>query len=105
MKSKRTIATDISREVRKIVCERDKRSETTCCVFCGSAYNLQLAHFVARSSGGLGVEQNLGCACYVCHSKLDQSLHRKEMLEQFERYLKRHYKDWNKDDLIYRKGE
>ena len=100
MKSKRTIATDISRKVRFDVYRRDDR-----CIFCGSGYNVTVAHFISRANGGLGIEQNLACACLVCHSKLDQSLHRKPMLEQFERYLKRHYKDWNKDDLIYRKGE
>ena len=103
MKSKRTIATSIPLSVKKNVWERDNH----CCIFCGRPLPLTMAnmHFISRASGGLGIEENIGTGCGVCHSKMDQSLHRKPMLEQFERYLRRHYKDWNKDDLIYRKGE
>lgn len=105
MPSKRTKATDISKDVRKEVIKRDTPRDVPQCIFCGSVYNLQIAHYIPRSAGGLGIKENLACACFVCHSKLDQSTYRKPMLVQFERYLRRCYPDWNQDKLKYKKGE
>lgn len=105
MPSKRTKATDISKDVRIAVINRDTPTTLPQCIFCGSVYNLQIAHFIPRSAGGLGIKENLACACLVCHSKLDQSTYRKPMLVQFERYLRRCYPDWNQDKLKYKKGE
>lgn len=106
MKSKRTKATGISKEVRGTVIRRDTPGSTLPrCIFCGSVYGITIAHYVSRASGGLGIEQNLACVCMECHRKLDQSTQRKEMLEIFKRHLQRHYEDWNENDLKYRKGE
>ena len=106
MKSKRSKATDISKDLRKVVMERDSHfSPYPTCIFCGNPYGLQIAHYIPRSAGGLGIKENLAFACYVCHSKLDQSNHRKPMLVQFERYLRRCYPDWNPSKLKYKKGE
>lgn len=98
--NKRTKSTSISNSVRWKVYERDNR-----CIFCGTTYNITVAHFVSRASSGLGIEQNLACVCLECHRKLDQSIERKTMLERFEKYLRSQYKDWNVNDLKYRKGE
>ena len=105
MKSKRSKATDITNTVRKEVVKRDTPRDVPQCIFCGSVYNLQIAHYIPRSAGGLGIKENLACACYVCHSKLDQSTNRESMLVQFERYLRRCYPDWNPSKLKYKKGE
>ena len=105
MKSKRSKATDISSTVRKEVIKRDSPRDVPQCIFCGSLYSITIAHYVSRASGGLGIEQNLACVCFVCHSKLDQSVYRKSMLVQFERYLKRLYQDWDVNKLKYVKGE
>ena len=105
MKSKRTKATSISKEVRINVMNRDTPHTLPRCIFCGSAYGITLAHYVSRANGGKGIEQNLACVCMECHRKLDQSTQRKDMLEIFKRHLIRHYEDWNEDDLKYRKGE
>lgn len=103
--SKRTKATSISKEVKGKVIRRDTPGSTLPrCIFCGSVYGITLAHYVSRANGGLGIEQNLACVCMECHRKLDQSTERKAMLEVFEIYLKRHYKNWNVNDLKYRKG-
>ena len=86
MKSKRTIATSITKEVYQTVLERDKQ-----CIFCGSTNNLQCMHFIPRSKGGLGIKENLAMGCWTCHMKLDQSIHRKEMLKVFENVLNKYY--------------
>lgn len=96
--SKRTKATDISIKVRQRVQERD-----LWCIFCGNSYGLQVAHYIPRSSGGLGIEENLALACFRCHHLLDQSIKRKEMLARFESYLRHHYPNWEEVELIYRK--
>lgn len=101
MPSKRTKATSISQSVKFDVCERDKYK----CIYCGTTYGLTIAHYISRANGGLGIPQNLACVCMECHRQLDQSTHRKVMLEQFEKYLISKYSDWNVNDLKYRKGK
>lgn len=99
MKSKRTLATSISNQVRQRVRERDKW-----CIFCGKQGS-DIMHFVPRSSGGLGIEQNLALGCRECHMKLDQSIERRERLIIFEKHLESHYGKIDRRDLIYRKYE
>lgn len=99
MKSKRTKATDITYSVRKRVKERDKNR----CIYCFSSFSIQIAHFIPRSLGGLGIAQNLACICLNCHLSLDQSTQRKDMLIHFEKHLKKHYPNWNREELIYKK--
>lgn len=62
-------------------------------------------HFVPRSSGGLGIKENLALGCRSCHMMLDQSTKRREMMMYFERYLKSHYGEFERKDLIYKKYE
>ena len=50
-------------------------------------------HFVPRSAGGLGVEQNGAIGCKYHH----------EMLDFFEKYLRGKYPGWNREALIYKK--
>ena len=99
MKSKRSKATDISQKVRTIVTERDKW-----CIFCGRTGN-QLCHLRPRSSGGLGIPENLVLGCFTCHMKLDQSTQRKEMLEFALNHLSKHYPDFNDEDRYYRRSK
>jgi 5-methylcytosine-specific restriction endonuclease McrA len=98
--NKRTQATNISAKVRRAVMERD-----SCCIFCGSYQMLSLAHYVPRSKGGLGIEQNLAVVCIPCHSRLDQSINRKATLEIFRIYLEILYGQFDDSDLQYKKGE
>ena len=99
MKSKRTLKTEISKNVRQKVKLRDQW-----CIFCGRS-GTDTMHYVPRSSGGLGIEQNLALGCRTCHMMLDQSIHRKEMLEHFEKHLQKHYGEFDRKDLIYKKYE
>ena len=96
---KRTKALDIPKNVKENVWERDRH----CCVWCGSPYAAPNAHFVARSQGGLGIEQNILTLCSDCHRRYDQSKHRKIMREFFREYLHERYPEWNEQDLIYRR--
>ena len=99
-KKTRTKAVDISAKVKKIVLERDKGI----CVICKSRVGKPNMHYIARSQGGLGIEQNVGCGCIECHNSYDNGKKVIEYKEVFKEYLKGKYKNWNEKDLIYRKG-
>lgn len=111
-KSKRAKACDIHANVRREIYKRDGG-----CIFCQMNYRmppedefittmgqLQIMHFVPRSQGGLGIPQNLACGCAWHHMLLDNGKDtRADMLGRFEAYLKRCYKDWSREKLIYNK--
>lgn len=92
-------ACDISPAVRKSVEERDGHR----CFICGNR-NIQIAHYVPRSQLGLGIEQNLACMCLTCHAEYDNGKLHAEYKEAFKAYLMAHYEQWDKKNLIYRKG-
>ena len=96
--SKRTKALQVSYKTREIVINRDKW-----CILCGNPRATDMAHFVSRSKGGLGIEQNIVLLCRNCHHRLDHTTERKELLILVENYLKTKYGNWNREELIYRK--
>ena len=98
MKSKRAKACDISPKTKQIVWDRDGQR----CIFCGSPYAMPNAHVVSRGKLGLGIEQNVVTACLNCHRKMDQTIHRKEMLEKANKYLDAIYGERNTEDLVYK---
>lgn len=98
--SSRTKATDISAKVRKQVNERDNG----CCVLCGTPHNLQVAHYISRSNGGLGIVENLVLLCIKCHKDYDQSTSRERIRNYLHVYLSRYY-DMENTNLIYRKHQ
>ena len=95
---KRTRACAISKKTKLRVYERDKGR----CIFCG-APGLPEAHYIPRSHGGLGIEQNIVTACRPCHDKMDNSTDRQQMLQMAADHLKRFYPDWNEQSLVYDK--
>ena len=100
MKSKRSKACDISSKVRAEVRERDSDS----CIFCGRwLASPQLAHYISRGRGGLGIARNLTCVCPKCHMELDQGSHTKEYEEIQKKYLQSCYSDWQEEELFYKK--
>lgn len=109
MKSNRAKATDISSKVKKIVWERDEGR----CVVCGGCYNtMPNAHFISRNNGGLGIEENVVTLCTEltenkCHRKYDFGTReeREEIGQIIEDYLRSCYKNWDKEKLVYKKGE
>ena len=107
MKTKRSKATDISSKVKQRVWERDNG----CCVICGNNYNVMPnAHYISRSKGGLGIEQNIFTACTRltendCHYKFDNGT--KEEKARLKKIVKTYfiniYPNWNEKDLYYKK--
>ena len=114
--SKRAKAVQISRETAEKVAERDGYS----CLFCKMGYHIagqnlsdlafctyDMAHFIPRAHGGLGVEENIVMLCRYHHHELDHGKNglKEEMLGIMEEYLKGKYPDWDKERLVYRKYE
>ena len=96
-KHRQTKATDISPAVKKAVWERD----CECCIICGSIYAAPEAHYIPRSSGGLGVEQNVVTLCRACHGLFHQEV---EWINLAVRdYLRSKYPDWDEKKLYYKK--
>lgn len=101
--SNRAKACAISQKVKKVVSERDEIDGWTCCILCGSNKALPEAHFVPRSKGGLGIEQNIMSLCRPCHFAFDfgDPEERQLLRDRAMEYLKKCYPDWNEEDLIY----
>ena len=100
MKSNRSKACDISPEVKAIVAERDES-----CVTCGSKYAFPNAHYISRSKGGLGIEQNVVMLCPKCHMQYDQGnrIKREILRGMIGRHLHRYYPDFPDDERRYKK--
>ncbi len=97
--SKRSKACAISPKVKQAVYERDKGR----CIICGRN-GIPNAHYIRRSQGGLGIEQNVVTLCQTCHHRFDNGDKRKEIGAVIADYLKRQYPGWDKEDVIFRKG-
>jgi 5-methylcytosine-specific restriction endonuclease McrA len=105
MKRKQTKATDIPKRVKLAVLARDEGR----CVWCGrrSAYTLPEAHYISRTRGGLGIEQNILTLCrFPCHDVFDHGdiNDRLRMRARFREYLSSKYPDWDEAKLIYHKN-
>ena len=98
---KQTKFTSIPKKVKETVIVRDRHR----CVICGRYVpeSCASAHYIARSHGGLGIEQNIVTLCHECHMAYDQSTHRAEIKERLKEHFEEHYPDWDETKLIYRK--
>ena len=110
--SKRSKACEFSKVARAAIKRRDGG-----CIFCQMGYHMPpednfeksifgIMHYIPRSAGGLGIEQNGAIGCQYHHSMLDNGKEglRPEMLGLFSEYLKQHYPGWNEDALHYVKN-
>ena len=99
--SKMAKACDISQKTKEIVWERDGHM----CIFCGNPVPVSCAnsHYIPRSQGGLGIEQNIVTACSKCHHEQDNGLNTEYYDLKAQRYLQAHYGDLSKVNLIYTK--
>lgn len=97
-KARRTKALEIPPEVKKAVFERDGGA----CIWCAKRGEPN-AHYLPRSRGGLGIEENILTLCWGCHMEYDQTTNRGRMGEFFKGYLKSKYPDWDETKLTYRK--
>lgn len=109
MKSIRTRALEIPPKVKKAVSKRDSEEGHPCCLWCGKPAPtddktaFSCAHYIPRSQGGLGIEENILTLCWDCHNKYDHTSERAEMKGIFKSYLKSIYPDWDEKKLVYRK--
>ena len=98
--SDRAKATQITKSVKQIVFDRDKGL----CVVCGRP-GLPEAHYIPRSKGGLGIEQNIVCLCRECHDRFDFG--DGETMAAIDEAIRFHlmecYPDWNVEELTYKK--
>lgn len=99
--SKRSKATDIPRKVKERVWERDGGQ----CIICHSPYAMPNAHYIRRSQGGLGIEQNVVTLCLDCHNRFDNGDKREEFGNIIRDYLKSQYPGWDEKELVYRKWD
>lgn len=102
-KHKLTKATEIPMSVKKVVWERDNHG----CIYCHKEVPVECAnsHFIKRSQLGLGIPQNIVCACPTCHDKYDFGINVQAMVNYTREYLKSKYKVWNEDMLVYKKNQ
>lgn len=100
-KSRRAKACDISQAVKRKVWERDGG----CCIICGNPQAMPNSHYIRRSRGGLGIEQNVATMCIKCHNEYDNGSgeYREVIAKAFRDYLSSCYHNWNEADLYYRK--
>lgn len=108
LSSKRSKACDIPKKVKDAVWERDGRR----CIICGERNAMPNAHYIPRSKGGLGIEQNIVTLCTnftpnKCHHKFDYGSReeKEEIGGKIRDYLKGQYLDWDEDKLVYGKWE
>ena len=99
--SKRSKACDISQATKKKVWKRDNER----CIICGRWVPVSCAnaHYIKRSQGGLGIEQNIVTMCPECHYKEDFGQDTKIYEDKIKTYLKRKYNDWKEENLYYTK--
>ena len=93
--------THVSQDVREKVYERDSYDGWPCCIFCGHPRGIEVHHFIERSRGGRGIEENLVCLCKKCHTKIHQG--DTDIQNYIRSYLSEHYEDWDEQSLIARK--
>ena len=102
--------TAIPAKVKQAVAIRDEVDGWPCCLICGtpappSAHTaFSCAHYIPRSAGGKGVEENVVTLCPRCHSMYDQGIDRRTTAAYIEEYLKSKYPHWDKELLVYKKG-
>lgn len=101
MKSKRSKATDIRPKVKEAVWERDNHH----CIICGNPQAMPNSHYIRRSRGGLGIEENVGTMCAKCHYIYDNGYgeEREYIANKFRDYLVNIYPDWKEENLVYSK--
>lgn len=99
MKSKRSKACDITQKVKQKVFDRDNGR----CTICGK-YGSPNAHYISRSHGGLGIEQNIVTLCGDCHFRMDNTPERKELLAVVKAYLDEQYPNFSDEERLFKKG-
>ena len=95
---KMTKATSIPESVKRKVYTRDRGK----CVVCG-APGIPNAHYIRRSQGGLGIEENIVTLCPKCHHDFDNGFRREEIGAWLSEYLDKWYPDFPDKKRIFNK--
>ena len=108
---KQTRRHDFTPLIRKRIEERDMG-----CIFCRMNYHMpqndyfatntfSIMHYIPRSQGGLGIEQNAAVGCIYHHNLMDNGNNDlpKEILGMMKASLKQLYPDLNEGNLTYNK--
>lgn len=98
--SRQSEATAIPERVRRIVYYRDNGK----CIICGEK-GIPNAHYIRRSQGGLGIEENIVTLCIKCHHDYDNGFHRREIGDYISEYLDKFYPDFPDEKRRYNKYE
>ena len=96
--NKRTKALAITKTVKEAVYKRDCGQ----CVLCGKP-GLPEAHYIPRSQGGLGIEQNIVTLCRPCHDKMDSTTARESLLRRVKEHLDLWYPNFTDAERVYKK--
>ena len=102
-KKSNKISYNFTKEVAERVFERDGQQ----CLFCRLGYHMEcksemlleipdIMHYINKSQGGLGIEENGVTGCRYHHGLLD-------MLGMMKEHLREHYPDWDESKLVYNK--
>ena len=95
---KMTKVTSIPESVKRKVYARDGGK----CVVCG-APGIPNAHYIRRSQGGLGIEENIVTLCPKCHHDFDNGFKREEIGAWLSEYLDKWYPDFPDEKRVYTK--
>lgn len=98
---KQTKATSIPLSIKMKVWDRDSH----CCIICGSPNAAPNAHYIRRSQGGKGIEENIVTLCYQCHNDFDNGSKRREYGQIIKDYLDMFYPDFPDEKRRYHKYE
>ena len=105
----RTADLSIEKAVKQKVADRDSVEGWPCCILCGrtaptdAPISFSCAHYIARSQGGLGIEENIVTLCWDCHRSYDNTPWRAKFRPILARHLREHYEGWSEDKLTYKK--
>lgn len=114
-KKKNKINYNFTKETCYRIAERDGNE----CIFCELGYHMDkcrsemllgipdIMHYINKSQGGLGIEENGVLGCRYHHGLLDNGNLglRTEMLEIMKEHLMQQYPDWSEDKLVYKKWD
>ena len=97
----RTKALQIPTKVKKRVWDRDGGE----CIICGNPNADPSCHYIRRSQGGLGIEENIVTLCARHHLMLDSpnSPEQKLLRARVREHLEKHYPGFPDEKRIYRK--
>lgn len=101
-----------SKKEKEKIFERDYGT----CLFCNMDFHMEsttqmgydikdVMHYIPKSQGGLGIEQNGVIGCRYHHMLLDNGNKgfRDRMLAMMKVHLQDHYPEWDEEELVYKK--